>query len=106
MNNPIFDIHCHPSLKVYLCDADFTISHKPANDFVPGAMHYDLPGMQEGGVQVIFSYQYVPEEGLGEMHKIAWLYKLLDGLGVKYAERFEQRGETTEVFTKTMNGIN
>lgn len=103
---PIFDIHCHPSLKVYLCDADFTISHKPADDFIPGAMHYDLPGMQEGGVSVIISYQYVPEQGLGHMHKTAWLFRLLDGIGLSYAEKFERNDDTTTVFDQAMSGIN
>jgi microsomal dipeptidase-like Zn-dependent dipeptidase len=102
---PIFDIHCHPSLKVYLCDADFSVSHKPADDFIPGAMHYDLPGMQEGNVQVIVSNQYVPEQGLKTMPKTAWLYKLLDGIGLSYAEKFELNNDQVTIFDQAMSGI-
>lgn len=78
---PIFDIHCHSTLKVYLCGADLSISHKPENDFIPGGMHYDLPGMKEGNVQIIISYQYVTEQGLKNMSKTGWLYSILAGVG-------------------------
>ncbi|MDO3644961.1 dipeptidase [Mucilaginibacter sp. L3T2-6] len=102
---PIFDIHCHPSLKVYLCDADFSAAHKPQDDFVPGTMHYDLPGMREGNVKVIISYQYVPEQGLKHMPKTAWLFKLLEGIHLSYAEKFERNDEVTNVFEQAMGGI-
>jgi microsomal dipeptidase-like Zn-dependent dipeptidase len=102
---PVFDIHCHPSLKIYLCDSDFTISHKPASDFVPGTMHYDLPGMQEGGVQVVMSYQYVPEQGLLGLSNAGLLIRLLQLFGITPAERFEKNDETTTVFDQAMSGI-
>lgn len=103
---PIIDVHCHPSLKVYLCNTDISQEHRPKDDFVPGGMHVDLPGMQEGNVKVIISYQYVPEAGLRHMRNVAWLATILRKLRVKMIEKFESGDDGLDCFEKAMGGIN
>lgn len=102
---PIVDIHCHPSLKVYLCNTNIAEAHRPADDFIPGGMHVDLPGMQAGNVKVIISYQYVPEAGLGHMRNVSWLYTILRKLHVKITEKFELDSNGDDCYKKALSGI-
>ena len=66
---PIIDLHCHPSLKIYLFNKDVGKKHFPFADIVPTGMHVDLPGLDVSGVQVICCTHYVPEAGLGHLSK-------------------------------------
>lgn len=106
MNIPIFDIHCHPGMKVYLCDADLTIAHTPRPDSNRRSVHVDLPGMKQGNVQLILSFQYVPEHGLGRMANTGLLFRLLhDVLHVDTALRFEDGTDGEDCTDKAMDGI-
>ena len=87
---PIIDIHCHPSLKIYLCNKNIVHKHYPIPDILPSGMHVDLPGMEQGGVQIIFSYHYVPEAGLGLLPKSHRVFDLLSRLGLNIINKFEQ----------------
>jgi membrane dipeptidase len=86
---PIFDLHCHPSLKIYLCGNDITREHHPAPDLLPTGMHVDLPGMKESDVKVIFSYHHIPEAGLLKMPGSGKLVRLLKKLNVSILRKVE-----------------
>lgn len=103
---PIFDIHCHPTTKVYLCNAQIARPHVPVSDFIPGGMHVDLPGMQTGGVHCIVSYQYVPEVGITKMPKAHVAINILDFLHVDIVEKLQKDEDGPSCFTQAMQGIN
>jgi microsomal dipeptidase-like Zn-dependent dipeptidase len=87
---PIIDLHCHPSMKIYLCNNDITREHHPAPDVVlPTGMHVDLPGMQESGVKVIFTIHHIPEADLLKTPKSQKLVRLLQRLKIKMLEKLE-----------------
>ncbi len=86
---PIIDLHCHPSLKIYLCNKDIAEKHYPVADILPGGMHVDLPGMQQSNVRVVFASHYVPEAGLGHLPKSQWLFKLLKKIRLNIVAKFE-----------------
>lgn len=102
---PIYDIHCHPSLKVYLCNAKIAQEHHHGSDFLPGQMHVDLPGMKTGGVQCVLSFQYIPEAGLGTMRKSKWLFSLMKGLGISITKKIESGLDGNGCFDQAMEGI-
>ena len=66
----VIDIHCHPTLKIKLFDYDINdIDHKFLNNKIKNSpndsisqMQYDLPQMEEGGVNAIWSSIYVVEK--------------------------------------------
>jgi microsomal dipeptidase-like Zn-dependent dipeptidase len=101
---PIFDIHCHPPLKVYLCNAQFDKAHRPTSDFIPGGMHVDLPGMETGDVKFLFATHYVPESGMKHMRKSAWLFRVLRWAGLKITHKFEP-DSGSECFEQTLDSI-
>ena len=88
---PIFDLHCHPSLKIYLCNHNIMHVHHPvANNVLPSGMQVDLPGMAEAGVKIICSYHHIPEAGLLELSKSHKLVRLLERLKIRMLEKFEK----------------
>ncbi|MEO5891080.1 MAG: membrane dipeptidase [Ferruginibacter sp.] len=101
---PIFDIHCHPALKVYLCNAQFEKAHRPTSDYIPGGMHVDLPGLEAGGVKFLFATHYVPEAGMKYMKNSAWLFRVLRWAGLKITHRFEP-DEGPNCFEKALESI-
>ncbi|RCH55708.1 hypothetical protein DJ568_07430 [Mucilaginibacter hurinus] len=101
---PIFDMHCHPALKVYLCNAQFQKAHRPTSDYMPGGMHVDLPGLEAGGVKFLFATHYVPESGMKYMKNSSWLFRVLRWTGLKITHRFEP-DEGPACFEKTLESI-
>jgi len=102
---PIFDLHCHPSIKVYLCNAQIAKAHEPSSDFIPGGMHVDLPGMQIGGVQCIVSFQYVPEVGITQMPLAHFAIDILKALHVDIVTKLQQDVDGNACFDQAMQGI-
>ena len=98
---PIFDIHCHPSLKIYLCNKNINHLHYPLPDIIPSGMHVDLPGMRNADVKLIAANHYIPEAGFGHLSKSEWLFNFLKGLGLEIIDKFEP-DDTSEAFNKTM----
>lgn len=75
----IFDMHCHPAMKYYMRnEQNFYSPHPLSNVCSPLSIYYDVPGMRDGGVKVIFNFHYVPENGF---HKTE-LFKLLSDVDV------------------------
>ena len=98
---PIFDLHCHPSLKIYLCNKNINHHHYPLPDIIPSGMHVDLPGMRKAEVKLIATSHYIPEAGFGHLPKSNWLFNLLKKLGLNIIDKFEP-DNTSEAFNKTM----
>ena len=82
-------MHCHPCLKIYLCNKSIAEKHHPIPDILPSGMHVDLPGMKKANVQVAFCSHYVPEAGLGQLPKSAWVFRLLKKLRLNIIDKFE-----------------
>jgi len=105
---PIFDLHCHPTLKVWLCDAQFTIKHPAGitnSDFDGKVMHVDLPGMRDGGVQCIVSFQYVPEVGISKLPMANKAVKFLRLLRSRIPGKLQQDIDGSSCFDQAMAGI-
>ena len=108
---PIFDLHCHPSIKVYLCSAQIAEDHHSFlddasfADFIPGRMHVDLPGMDKGGVQCIVSFQYVPEVGITKMPKAHAALSLLKRFNAGIVPKMQQDTDGDACFQQALSGI-
>ncbi len=93
----VFDIHCHPSLKVKLFKYDINDSeHKIAANRVKNSpsdeifqMQYDLPQMNEGGVNSVWSSVYIVEKGLLEHSNLKIGSCVLNLLGFKFSNAVE-----------------
>src|SRR5579859_3336038 len=103
---PIIDLHCHPALKIYLCNTDITKEHHPAPDSVlPTGMHVDLPGMQESGVKVIFSNHHIPEAGLLNLDKSQTLVRLIKRLNPRILHKLEPDQNGDKAMKLVMDSI-
>src|SRR6185436_19785534 len=60
----LIDIHCHPSLKVFLFQQHLTKKADPINLNITGKMLVNLPDMQQGGVNAAVCVHYLPEHNL------------------------------------------
>jgi microsomal dipeptidase-like Zn-dependent dipeptidase len=102
---PIFDLHCHPSIKIYLCNRKIRERHNPLPDVFPSGMCVDLPGMRDAGVQVIACSHYVPEIGLLKLKKSRKLVRLLKLAGLKLLQKFEDETIEDDAFIKSLESI-
>lgn len=60
----VVDLHAHPSLKTTLFGLRWDHRHRPGPAFNPLSLRCDLPKLVAGGVNVLCSAVYVPEQGL------------------------------------------
>jgi microsomal dipeptidase-like Zn-dependent dipeptidase len=102
---PIFDLHCHPSLKIYLCNKDMRRKHYPLKDVLPSGMHVDLPGMEDATVKVAFCSHYIPESGFGHLSKSKWLFRILKKLQLNIINKFEPDDHTLGAFYRAVTSI-
>lgn len=101
---PIIDMHCHPSLKIYLLGKEIWEKHFVLPDVVPSGMHVDLPGMNVSNVKVAFCYHYIPEVGFGHLLKSECLFEFLEKfLAREIIEKFES--DNNDAFQKAMISI-
>jgi membrane dipeptidase len=59
---PIIDLHAHPSLKVTLLKRVLTAHYAASRTFNPFSIRTDFNKLEEGGVDVLLSTIYAPEE--------------------------------------------
>ena len=65
MNHPeVFDLHAHPSLKVYLWNKKLYKKYRTGSAWDPLTMRVDLPKMRQGGVKGCISSAYLPEKAM------------------------------------------
>jgi microsomal dipeptidase-like Zn-dependent dipeptidase len=102
---PIFDLHCHPTLKIFLCNQKIYQTHRPAPPGSPFGMDVDLPGMQEADVRLAFCSHYVPEAGFRSLRKSRWLFRLLQLLGVSMTKKFEKKNSSLDAYTKMLESM-
>lgn len=104
---PVIDIHCHPSLKVYLLDTDLFEAHITTRDFNPFVSRVDLPKMKKGNVRAIFNTHYLPEIGFKtECQRVAWLYDGINFLAPDVTDKLENDNNFNSPFEQTMQMIN
>ncbi|HYV94941.1 MAG TPA: membrane dipeptidase [Chitinophagales bacterium] len=60
----LIDIHCHPSLKIFLFHQHLSKKADPMNLNITTKMLVNLPDMQQGGVNAAISVHYLPEHNL------------------------------------------
>jgi microsomal dipeptidase-like Zn-dependent dipeptidase len=104
---PVVDIHCHPSLKVYLLDADMFEEHVTTRDFNPFVSRVDLPKMKKGNVRAIFNTHYLPEIGFRtECPGVDWLYGGINFLAPDVTDKLEYDNNFNSPFEQTIQMIN
>src|SRR6478672_96455 len=75
----LIDIHCHPSLKIFLLDTHLAKAAHPHNLNTSARMFVNLPGMKTGGVNAVTAAHYIPEQSLiKDMKKRPLLRSLVD----------------------------
>src|ERR1700754_1073658 len=95
LNGGIIDLHCHPSLKMYLLDKHFWKRHHPR----PGAneirMQVDLRQLRSGHVSGMLATHYLVEAAAErEWSSLRFLWPLLTRFLKKFADKFENEDET------------
>lgn len=104
---PVIDIHCHPSLKVYLLDTDLFEAHLTTRDFNPFVSRVDLPKMKKGNVRAIFNTHYLPEiEFKTECPGVDWLYGGINFLAPDVTDKLENDNNFNSPYEQTMQMIN
>ncbi len=93
----VIDLHCHPPLKVKLYDFDINDGdhyykkkkweNSPSEEFF--SMQYDLPKMQEGGINAIWSSVYVVEKDFVNKSLLKLGSCALNLLGYKFSGAIE-----------------
>lgn len=64
-NATLIDLHAHPSLNVSLFNRNITRRFYPSkNAFDPFSVRTNIPQLQAGGVDVLLSVVYAPEQGI------------------------------------------
>jgi microsomal dipeptidase-like Zn-dependent dipeptidase len=100
-NQPVlFDLHCHPSLKIYLYSDKISEEHHPPGDVTPFGMCVDLPGMQKSNVKVIFSSHYIPEYGFLHSKGGNFIFKGLLTLNMRPEVKFDSNAPGMNAFRK------
>ena len=102
---PIFDLHCHPCLKIYLFNKNIALKHYPLPDLLPFGMHMDLPGMKHSQVKVACCKHYIPESGFGNLSKAQRVFKLLLKLSPHFMNKFEPDNEPEGAYNRAHNSI-
>ena len=102
---PIFDIHCHPSIKINLFNRQMKRRHQSASDLPSRGMYVDFPGMKAAGVQIIFSFHYIQEAGFGTLPKSQRLFRILERMGLPVFKKFEKREDGLDAFEKVKRSI-
>ena len=73
------DIHCHPSLKIFLFDTHLAKVAHPHNLNISAKMFVNLSGMKTGGVNAVTVAHYIPEQSLiKDVKKRRFLRALVD----------------------------
>jgi membrane dipeptidase len=72
ITQPVFDLHAHPSLKVYLFKKKLYKNYPAGGAWNPLTLRVNLPKMKDGGVQTLVCSHYVLEK---EMIDDCWLIK-------------------------------
>ena len=83
------DIHCHPSLKVWLFDKSLRDTAKPPDDtelfdiLNIDNVYVTIPRMEEGNVSMVWASYYLPENKLIKSAKVSPFIKSLIIKGFK-----------------------
>ena len=56
---PVFDLHAHPSLKVYLFKKKLYKNYPAGGAWCPLTLRVNLPKMKDGGVQTVVCSHYI-----------------------------------------------
>jgi hypothetical protein len=62
ITQPVFDLHAHPSLKVYLFKKKLYKNYPAGGAWNPFTLRVSLPKIKKGGGQTIVCCHYVPEK--------------------------------------------
>src|SRR6185503_15975634 len=87
----LIDIHCHPSLKIFLFDTHLGKSAHPHNLNITAKMFVNLPGMQTGGVNAVTAVHYIPEQSLIKDVKRRGVFKVLVNLAEEVFGKFIEK---------------
>jgi len=104
---PTIDMHCHPSMKTWLFNANFEDDHWSfSKDFFPTDMRVDYPKLKKGKVDVIMNSFYLPEYNLfKDCKNITQLTNLLFGLWKDLKQKVEGNESPTRAFEQTLEMI-
>jgi microsomal dipeptidase-like Zn-dependent dipeptidase len=98
---PIFDLHCHPSLKYSILKDDvFYKRHQPASGpwgfNIPLGIYYDAPGSKRGGVKVLTNAHYVPENGFRRSALLSFLQDIGVADVIEDSDQLDSLGKPEE----------
>jgi len=96
----IIDIHCHPSMKIFLFNQHLSKKADPMNLNFATKMFVNLPDMQQGGVNAAISVHYLPEHNLIVDVKKRKIFKIIvdiaeDAFGDFIEGKFEDMSAPT-----------
>lgn len=107
------DIHCHPSLKVWLFDKSLRDTAKPPDDtelfdiLNIDNVYVTIPRMEEGNVSMVWASYYLPENKLIKSAKVSPFIKSLIIKGFKkQVKRLENNKTPGTPFSQTKKMIN
>jgi len=64
IDSTVVDLHAHPSLKVSLFHRTLTSRFRASRSFDPFGVRTDFPKLEQGGLNVLLSTVYAPEQGI------------------------------------------
>ena len=105
ITQPVFDLHAHPSLKVYLFKKKLHKNYPAGGAWWPLTLRVNLPKMINGGVQTVVCSHYILEK---EMIDDCWFIKSGLSVGGLFIGRWKKmlKGNRFKVTKKMINRFN
>jgi len=105
ITQPVFDLHAHPSLKVYLFKKKLYKDYPAGGAWNPLTLRVNLPKMKDGGVQTVVCSHYILEK---EMIDDCWFIKSGLSVGGLFVGRWKKmlKSKRYKVTKKMINLFN
>jgi len=87
----IVDLHAHPTMKTYFGDAELKTRYTPGPGMNPFELRTSHPSLVAGGIDVLWSSVYVPEQYL---KKDCWVMDVVAAFSPHLREAFESPADT------------